>query len=602
MAMLPTAPDLSVRLPRVVRAGEPFDAQIVVTAREPVTLDWIDARLESIERWSVGSGKQRVSRRFDLLALEARVFAGGVLPAGTHTMRARFDLPPQLPPSFAGASIKVEHTLSVQASIPWWPDARGSFVVPLRASSRYVQPLPHRVTNDAASGAPRVELSLASQHVAAGGVVSGAVAFFHHDPGAVEGARLALAAQTRLWSSSGYERTRGATAYTVPLAAPLPLDGTPVPFRFQLPADVAASFTSQIVALDWMLYVEVPGFFGSTSLVWAPLGVHESGELAAQMERISPPPIGDTRLRAMMEAAAAECGMAMEGNSIVGTVAGLRLEVQRAMREDVRSALVAEIELGGLGLGLSVDRARMLPQLLQRDIEVGHAAFDAAHRIAGRETAQVKAFLEGLGEVLNGGTLVRLDDDRVLLEHPDPTFDGAALAQFVRHAQGIASAVAHAAARIPPPAGVESTREEWSEVERALGGSLVVGDLSIEGRIGESEVSIGTEFAPTGRAVGHVVRVRPMPEFPPAFSLTSTSPRDEAATLAAAHGTGLSSGLAALPAAARSLSVGAGEARVSIPFETTAVGSRADPRAALRAAEVLARLGAMLGPVRGPFR
>nr|MDQ3036078.1 hypothetical protein [Myxococcota bacterium] len=515
MSLFPVAPELRVRLPAAVHAGTAIVAEISIEAREAVRVEWIDAQLECTDQWSIGSGKSHVSRRETLLSLRARVFDGDELTPGTHLLRARFELPASLPPSFAHAWVKTETLIQVRASIPWWPDAVRSFVVPLRARSRPAVPVPYRGTNqESGRDRPRIELSLASSHLAARGVLSGAVAFFHHDASVVRGAYLALEAHTRLRARGGRDHVRQAVAYTVALPPELPVDGTPVPFRFRLPDDVAPNFASRASALEWRLVVQGARLFGTTTWLSVPVTVVESSELDASVAALELPTIGDARLEAVLEHTAGALGLSVRDGCLIGERGAVGVRITRTIRSALGNVLVAELALPRLGLGLSITRARMLPQLLQGDIEVGRPAFDAAYRVTARDPAQARALLGELAEVLGDTAIVQLDDERAVLEQADPSLDEASLDRFTRRALALAQALDAAIPTIVPPSGVDVDRDAWAEIARTLGGPFVAGDLSVCGSSGASEVAIETRFDRQGRATDHALRVRPAPALP----------------------------------------------------------------------------------------
>lgn len=601
MSLFPVAPSLRVRLPGAVHVGRLCVAQILVDAKEAVELEWIDARLECVERWQIGAGDSRVWRRETLLSLGARVFAGGVLPAGSHVLPVRFDLPASLPPSLDVAGATIETLIHVQASIPWWRDARGSFVVPLRAAPIAIEPTPYRATNRArGTDVPRIEISLASRVVPARGVLSGAIAFFHHDARAIRGAVLSIAASARLFQRGGYEHRQSATAYTVALPADLPADGTPVPFRVRVPDGMVPTLASRTMAIEWELRVERPGTLRTATWLAIPIEVREAGDLGDDALGHEVAPIGDARLASMLEATAAGLGLAVEGSAMIGSVGGVGLRITRELRPDVGSALVADLELPRLGLGLLVEKTRWLPRLVSGDVEIGHSAFDAAHRVEARDPEQARAFLGPLADALAEGTLARLDDDHVRLERPDPTLDERSLASFADHVRAVASALDDALAHIVPPTAVEADLEAWRETARALDARLVVGDLSITGTLGESSVVIETRLDPRGPE--HVVRARPAPPLPEALTLSVDEPSTGRATAGAAHGPAIAELLSAVPDTARGLVIAAGEVRVRLPLATEGARPRTDPLSALRVATLFAALGARLAPARGPFR
>lgn len=590
MAILPASPRIALRIPNAIHAGSSFVALVEIAARTPVKLDWIDARLRTTERCVLAATAE--SRTETLVALDARLFEGGVLDAGTHSLRARFELPVETAPSMTHALATIETQLAIQASIPWWPDARATYVIPVRAAPRTLEPAPYRAVNQTTgSDAPRVELSLASRAIAARGVISGAVAFFHRDPRAIAGAQLTLRASARLRSRSGHGESRSAPAYTIPLPASIRGDGTPVPFAVRVPDDVTPSFASRSVALEWELAVERRGLFAMHTWLVVPIEIVETGDVPDRSERLEVPPIGDARLAAMFAAVAASEGLGQRAGELTGAEGAVSFRIRRAASAGTDTTLIAELVLPRIGIGLSVEPDRMLAGLIHGDVAIGDAPFDRAYRVQARDPEQARAFLTGLTALFADGALTRLDDHFAVLTVSDPALDPLPLVAFVARVRAFARAIEDAIARVPPPTGFDADPAAWAEVARALGGRAVLGELSVAGRIGESEVAIDTRLA----THEHLLRVRPSPSIPGDVELTMEDPR-------AAPPRALAEALLALPAGARGLEIVAGEARLRLALPHVGGRTRSDPRGALRAASLLSRLGTLLAPARGPFR
>jgi hypothetical protein len=595
MSIFPSVPELRLRSPSVVHAGESVVAEVLVTARDAVELEWIDVAL-SCRATSRASTETAYSR--ELLSLGARIFEGGRLVAGTHALPVRFELPSSLPPSYSFVMGAVETKLRVHASVPWWPDARATFSIPVRAAcGSPIEPEPYRVTNGVAShGAPRVELSLASRVVAARGSLIGAVAFFHPQAGALEGAELALIARGRAWAGMGTRVEAGEVEFAAALPYRPRPDGSPVPFHVQLPHAAPPTLRSWPLAIDWSLAIQRPVVFGKTRWLTVPLEIREVGdERGARLPTHDVPPIGEARLTADLARTAGSFGLATEGDALIGALGDVRWRIFRAHDVSQGTVLRAELAYPPLGLGLHVEPAVGLAAVLWPQHVTGVSAFDLAHRIEARDRAQGQAFLVEVAPLCEGRAIERLDDERCVLREIDRTLDDASLGDFTEHVQAVASALDRAIAAIAPPAAIEADLGAWSEVATTLGTRLVAGELSVTGMLGDSEAAIRTELSPD--AAAHAVRVRPSPPLPPGLSITAVDPRTvDSTALAAVLAT-------ALPDTARDLVIGGGVAALRLPLVPIAEGRwRSAPREALRAAAVLARLGAALAPARGPFR
>ena len=164
--------------PREIPPGTAFVAEAHLDSASETPVEFIELRLEGFEQIWVGQGNARRVRRHDLVSLASRHTPGKLTP-GTHRFSARFDVPPRVPGAFAGAEASVQYLLTVHVSIPWWPDRKVTYLVPVGWAPRAVgSPAPQTFATNTAGpsgGEPYMEAALDRTQVIAGEAVTGSV-------------------------------------------------------------------------------------------------------------------------------------------------------------------------------------------------------------------------------------------------------------------------------------------------------------------------------------------------------------------------------------------------------------------------------------------
>ena len=592
MALWKTQPTLRLFVPQPIRVGEPFVATLEIEAREPVPVEWVDLTLECVEGWAVGSGKNRVSRVHRYPKVGARLVQETEL-SGTTRHQASFTIPFDEPPSQHGGPAYVRHTFHAQASIPWWPDARVSWPLTVRAASVPATPSPVVVQTNASD---LIEVSLESQRVAVQGIVGGLVALKKtlDTPLVVD---LALREVLTLVSWNGYERVRDGRGFTTSVVLSPALGGK-APFRFRF-EDAVPSFSAETFRHRWELVLTprtggLFSFFSSNALT-VPIEMVESAELAAASETLVAPSVGEARLGELIAAAhRARPAWSVDGlrleRSVESPFGPIDARLEWVSREK-GTVLRATIEPPRLGLGLKVAGASMLDRLVG-DTTVGVAAWDPQHDVAAREAAQVRAFLTPIA-LASTGLAMSATDDAIELEREDDTLDHTSLTAFVDEIDAVLAEMPGALAAIPPPGGTSIDRTEAIRLARLSRGTFHPGDLALRGAIDDRSFEAGLVFE-GARAVVLRVTVTSLPE----GSLHVGPERDAAS-------------LASLPEAARPLvsalphgvtiSIDGGRGHAVVPAPGTPLFGVDHERSIALAGTVVA-LARALSPDRGPFR
>jgi hypothetical protein len=112
--------------PRFAVPGDPFEVEVVLTSKSDTPVDAISFLLVGSERYDYGKREQRRELVRQIGRHEPRT-----LTKGEHRLRTRFDIPRDAMASFQGERASVAYGLEVHVSIPWWPDVRNHYLVPV---------------------------------------------------------------------------------------------------------------------------------------------------------------------------------------------------------------------------------------------------------------------------------------------------------------------------------------------------------------------------------------------------------------------------------------------------------------------------------------
>ncbi|MBZ0231650.1 MAG: hypothetical protein K8M05_04820, partial [Deltaproteobacteria bacterium] len=289
MGFFKRAPKVQVFLPRTLFVGRPCDVELLVACEEELDVEYVDVHIEGDQGWSVGSGKSRTTRRETTPTLARRLMDAGVLAPGETRLRARFTLPEGMPPSHALSPAWASLELKVRVAIPWWPDGRYTFTLPVRVPPpAHVDRQPRAFRSTGLRDDPddkRLELSLASTAFVAGETVTGSFALFHVDDRKARELEIALVPRLDLlgWRT----RERDADALTVSFAVPAGSAGSNIPFRFHLPPTITPSFETLTHRLRWVLVARSGSFFRGKVELAVPITIVDASAADAVPELAS---------------------------------------------------------------------------------------------------------------------------------------------------------------------------------------------------------------------------------------------------------------------------------------------------------------------------
>jgi hypothetical protein len=499
-------PKLALFAPQTLFAGAEHVIEFELTPDQAMTVDYIEARLLGKQGWQVGSGKSKVANDVVYPTLNVRLMERGVLPPAATRFAVRFTLPRDVAPTHDIDPAYAHFDFQVRVGIPWWFDVKYRYVLPVRVPPPpTVERTPFAIRSTPASAPsdkPRIEISLASTRLIAGELVAGACAVFHLDDDKPRTVALTLSPNLALFGNRPRRRTGG--GYTFEITLPAGSGGTSVPFSFHLPAQLTPTFTTTTHALTWSLLVRSGSFFGGKVEAAIPLDIVDQSAAATTPRLTEAPRLADERVSALFSRFATQRGWEStrldedDDRAAIERVAGdSTLRMSYAYRPE-GTFLVARVVTRSLGLGLSVTPSSALRHVFWRDIEVDIAAWDRAHHVTARFTEQTVPPLRTIVPtllLLQGlGTLVRWTDDEIVFERPSGDLEQKDLVATASGLEVIATALDVARAAIAPPPNVTVDLAKWHELARSLDGTLVVGDLSIDGSVRAGPARIPVEL------------------------------------------------------------------------------------------------------------
>ena len=522
--------DIELRTHVPLHPGQRARLELAITSDRETTIDYIALRLVGNQGWGDA---------FDSVHypdLERRLMGPGLLPPGTRTFVASFQLPRDLPPTHALRPAWSRLEVIVDIAIPWWPDRHKVFELPVRwQPPPRVDAVPLAVRSAGLPSGPRLELSLASTRLVAGASVSGACAMFgveDHGPRELELSLVPVIRARRV------DRTFESGAVIFRITLPAGSGGTSRPFTLRVPNDLTPSFVTQSHEVGWQLVARTRFMRYDKLEVRVPVEVVAAGAAVSYAQLPAGPPLTDQRVgRAFEEFARQHGWRAAEGRepdeqlAIEREVGDAALRLACAHRVGSGTQLVARIAHAPLGLGLSVVPTTRLRALVTRDVAIDMPAWDRAHHVAARSEEQVVPFLRVIVPTLVAtsealGSIASWTDEVLAFERSTANTTVAELARTAAALERVAAAIARTP--IAPPPDVHLDLDAWQALARELGGRLVVGDVSIRGALDQLDVAVALAWDDTGRPHAIAVHVGPA-EVAAELELTLAQPVAEAA-------------------------------------------------------------------------
>lgn len=494
-------PEVTISAPDPLFVGRELAIEVDITAPNETKVDFIEARLQGEQGWTVGSGKSQITQRLTYPRLGQQLMGPGVLPAGTTTrFVARYILPHGTPPTHEIGPAWSRMRFFIHISIPWRLDRRHKYDFAVRIPAPAVERRPAMVRSTSDPGKPRIELGLASTELIAGEELIGTCAVFHVDDSKPREVDLALVPELALLGR-GRARERRGREIAATMTIPANSAGSSIPFRLAIPASLTPSCSSATHELAWWLVARSGSFFGGGKVdVAVPLHIVDRSAAAVTPRLNAAPRLGDERIASVFARFAARGawkGAEPEGDdfAIEKPVGAATLRIAYAYRGEDGTFLVATVQVQSLGLGLAVAPSSSLRHMFWKDVEVDIDAWDRAHHVKARYPEQAIPFLRGVVPALTTvpelGTMIRWNDSELVLERnvTDVSDDdlGVAAAQL----ELLALTIAQMLVRITPPPSITVDLAAWRGLATWLGGTLALGDLGIHGTLDGAAVDLG---------------------------------------------------------------------------------------------------------------
>lgn len=533
--LLPYRPHVRLRIYPEVYPGQTFDATVLLDALRPVTVEHVDITFFGTEL-RLFSNKLEHARRLSLVHLSARAAGPKHLRPGITELGFKVPLPPGIPPSYEGRSVRTRYELLVHVAVPWWLDRHERFVVKVTSSEQEHQmeeeiapaTVPGRFSSS--TGGPRgtephMEGSLATTNILPGSVLSGAVALSNIAHNRYRALYVSLVSHERD-PRDPEPTTVEVKRYELELPLESLREGQPIPFHLAVPCGLHPTHRSKLWELCWALEVRADMAWRPDLKFLVPVKVlpERATNSAAGPQIRVPPSIGSPRIEAIWREVAGSTGLTFSEEGLRGVFPGeTRVEVRRERLGRRGNFLVGELRYPTLGIGLRVRSLRGLERHWGApSLSFGDPAWDRKNQIEGRDVAQVLAFGRQVVGALWAFTGVDLDDDRARVERKGTGHDRRVLEQFVTNVQQLAEAVLRGRETVPAPAEMERALPEWEALAQRMHGTLIRANMSVEGTFHGLSAHVATDWSANGAPRYTRVELQPARPLAKKYTLSLT--------------------------------------------------------------------------------
>jgi hypothetical protein len=443
--------------PGVVRAGTDVSVDVVLGSRSDTPSSGIAITMRALEHVLVPSGKsarhevhQHVGRRAS--------FPAKLLSKGEHRFTTKFHIPDDAPPSYMGQRISMEYEIEVHVTIPWWPDRRARYVIPVVATPTAPPPPMPRVFATRQAGPrgnePYVECSLDDVRMEPGSVVTGAVSFSNVKSARVSKVELAFVATevVRLAQDGDEHRNEGHRWVATILDRP-PRESESIPFRLKVPNDTPPTFSGALSRLEWRLAVVGHVTLGRDVQLEIPIEVRARSESSDATRRIaSAPPVGRERRAKVWAAAAQSLGLESyaEQEEMRTHFGPASVTVRLEHREGVGMHAVADLGWAPLASEMEVRERRWTDAFGGTEVTLGDGAFRKRFHVTAIDAELPRLVLvEDVQRLLLGCAEVQIDDEGAALVRPTSVQSAEALAKDLAPLLEAARSLGEAVGRAP---------------------------------------------------------------------------------------------------------------------------------------------------------
>lgn len=487
-------PDVVVYFtPRTVQPGSALRVEARFTSHAETPVDGITLRLRGGESVSNGEGFLDVTGA--QVAWEAR-FDKTTLTPGEHRYQARFDLPPQMTPTYAGHYARVAYEVEVHVDIPWWPDLVQRFELPVRALP-LSPPAPARQVftsrQPTLPDAMWAEATFDHTVIAPGGTLSGALSLGNLRGRSLRGVSMAFVAVEQFREGTGISISHR-ERYTARVFEGTPDEGARIDFRLRLPPEAPCSTQGHAFSLAWFLEVQADARISHDALLSIPLVVsHTAGDAPARDAPL--PAVGRDRRAAVWAELAAAHGLVHDpdGDVMRGRDGDVAFTLTTRSSAD-GPCIVVRVDWPSLGVDLDVRPSRWLDAITQgAGVPLSVEALHKRVRARGREARQVTAFLrDEVQRALLVFTELTVTDDGATLTVSGDGTDARDVDALVRQVRALVGAVRRAHAEVPVPAAAEPVADAWRAYGAARSARFEAGRVYLhDARVGADVASLG---------------------------------------------------------------------------------------------------------------
>ncbi len=465
-------PEIMLFAPRAIRAGDEFVASLRLSCAEAVPVSAVDVELRGAFTGQLRTQGDGGIHEQVFLRQRARVAEEGELSAGEHTYKVSFRLSDGLPASYEGDDLRIEYVIAVHVDIPWWPDARASFVLKMVAVEVSAPVASPRVYASAAGGAPGskpyLEVSLGVTDVEPGGTLRGAVALSNTTTNDYRAIEIALVGVESIELRSGrHTHHRKARSWRLPVQ--VVAEGEPQRFKLSLPETLVPAFKLGVVSLRWFLDVRAKVAWSRDPEVWIPLTVRASGVIEEGDVR-APLAVGSERVSLVWRSVAEARGLVFADGVLRWRGGDVELAVSREHRGREGGVLRGALAFPELGIGLSAENGAL----------------------TSRDPDQARWLSAQLGPPLTVLLPAQADDRGLVFELRDSGQDRSTLLIFVDGLLALAKALDPLLTEVPPPSSMVELVPAWARAAQALGLRLRPGPMVLRGRVDGCAIEVRT--------------------------------------------------------------------------------------------------------------
>lgn len=525
-------PDVKVYLkPAVVAPGERLVAETVLESKSETPVDFVEMRLRGVLRSAAGAGNHRQVYEASLYDSVWRS-KPETLTAGEHRFKVGFDMKPDAPPTYSGADASIIYELDVHVSIPWWPDRRKTFIVPVRMPPFTPGPYPLAAVYATSTEGPRgdkpfMEVALDATDVALGDVVTGRISVANLRGSSVRGIDLAFVEMETVTLPYPASRERG--RFRLRVFDGQPKENEPIPFRVRVPERAMPSFFAGPIRVSTHLELRAELAWVSDIIVGAPLVIAPAKRADRDLGRVAP--VGRERMLAVWQAEAGRHGFVVdaEGDGMHGMRGAIRVRITSEHR-DGDYWLVAELTGPSVGLDLDVTERSWRDALAIGVVKTDIESVDKRFTVHAREHVQAKRFVDAFVPSLIAFAEAKAGDGVTHLASRGSVHSTERVDSFVRDVLSVVDALEGARSLVGPPALVAADVPAWRAFADSIHGRLELGRMWIhDARVGMDTVSLGCTWDREGLLLGTTVRVA----LDPALESTPSSMDDPAISPAA---------------------------------------------------------------------